>query len=242
MNRAKDALLDRIAHELRSPLTAVLGRIQLLQKTVSDPAQLIPLAKLERSTQTLARLVGDLLDASRMHVGKFPVRLQPAALRPAVARVVDDLAFIASERRVVIHQELESVPHVLADIGRVEQIVTNLVTNAVKFTPPGGLVTVELRNRSGAVELVVTDTGAGIPAEFLPHIFEPFRQAETTATHEGLGLGLAIVKHLVDAHGAQISVSSVGPGQGTTFAVRFPPIAPHTTASEPSVRPADVVH
>jgi signal transduction histidine kinase len=242
MNRAKDALLDRIAHELRSPLTAILGRIQLLQKTVSDPAQLVPLAKLERSTHTLARLVGDLLDASRMHVGKMPVRVQPATLTPTVARVVEDLTFAASERGVVIEHHLEPVPHVLADLDRVEQIVTNLVTNAVKFTPPQGHVTVGLRNTTGAVELVVSDTGAGIPQEFLPYIFEPFRQAETTTKHEGLGLGLAIVKHLVDAHGAQISVSSAGPGAGTTFTVTFPAIAPRDITAGRSVRPKDVVH
>ena len=242
MNRAKDAVLDRIAHELRSPLTAILGRIQLLQKTVTDPNQLTPLAKLEHSTHAIARLVGDLLDASRMHVGKLPVHLQPAILTPAVERVVEDLTFVASERGVVIDHDLEPVPTVLADPGRVEQIVTNLVMNAVKFTPRGGRVTVRLRNGADAIELLVADTGVGIPPEFLPHIFEPFTQANSATNHEGLGLGLAIVKHLVDAHSARISVSSPGPGAGATFTVTFPLMAAGHVISEVKAHPNDVVH
>lgn len=242
MNRAKDAVLDRIAHEMRSPLTAILGRIQLLQKTVRDPSQLIPLAKLERSTQGIARLVGDLLDASRMHVGKLPVRLQPAAVAPAVERVVDDLAFVAAERGVLIDEDVEPVPTILADLDRVEQIVTNLVTNAVKFTPRGGRVTVRLRNAAGRAELIVSDTGIGIPPEFLPQLFEPFTQAATATSPEGLGLGLAIVKHLVDSHGAQISVHSAGVGAGTTFTVVFPAMSIANAVAELHARPNDVVH
>lgn len=242
MNRAKDAILDRIAHELRSPLSAVLGRIQMLQKTVSEPTQLIPLAKLERSTEAIARLVGDLLDASRIHVGKLRVGLEPVVLTAHVARVVEDLAFVAADRGIAIDQDVAPVAVVLADVGRVEQIVTNLVTNAVKFTPRGGRVTVRLHDAVDGVELVVADTGAGIAAEFLPHLFEPFAQAESGAKQDGLGLGLAIVKHLVDAHHARIAVRSHEPGAGATFTVTFPSIASASAVTGLTSQPSDVVH
>jgi signal transduction histidine kinase len=242
MNRAKDAVLDRIAHELRSPLTAILARVQLLQKTVNDPTQLAPLAKLEHSTLAIARLVSDLLDASRIHVGKLRVHLEPAALTPAVARVVEDMTFAAAEKGVVIEQDLEPVPNVLADLDRVGQIVTNLVMNAVKFTPRAGHVNVRLRTAADAVELMVADTGVGISPEFLPHVFEPFAQADSGTRHDGVGLGLAIVKHLVDAHGAQIAVTSSGVDAGTTFTVRFPLIAISGAMAELSSHPTDVVH
>ncbi len=241
VNVAKDALLNRIAHELRSPLTAILGRIQMLQKTVENPTELAALAKVELSTRTLARLVGDLLDASRMHVGKFRVQVQPTTLTPTVARVLEDLALSASERGVAVDQDLEAVPDILADPERVEQIVVNLVTNAIKFTPPNGRVSVRLRNTGTSIELVVADTGAGIPPEFLPHVFEPFTQAEDGMRHDGLGLGLAIVKHLVSAHGGRISVQSLGPGTGTTFTAVFPLMPAGTASAEPNLQRDQVV-
>jgi signal transduction histidine kinase len=223
VTQAKDVLLDRIAHELRSPLTAILGRVQLLQKTIGDPDETgRSVAKLGHSAQILARLVGDLLDLSRMHAAKLRVRLQPTALLPSVTRAVDDLAIAAAEKGVGLESTLEPVADILADPDRIEQIVNNLVSNAIKFTPQGGRITVQLRQTALAIALDVADTGVGIPADFVPHVFEPFSQSDTGVKHDGLGLGLAIVKNLVDAHGAEISVSSPGPGKGTTFSVVFP--------------------
>lgn len=226
--RAKDALLNQIAHDLRSPLTAILGRVQLLQKT--DPDRALPLDKLEHSTHVLARLVGDLLDASRMHAGKFRVRLEPMSLLPSVAAVIDDLALPAAEKGVTLGRDLEPVPVVLADADRIEQIVANLVTNAIKFTPEGGRIIVGLHERDGAVELTVADTGAGIAADFLPRVFDPFAQGDSAAKQDGLGLGLAIVKHLVEAHGGGITVESAGRGAGTMVVVRLPAAVEGTAA------------
>jgi len=231
MNRAKDALLDRIAHELRSPLTAILGRVQLLQKTTDDPKRTMPLAKLERSTHVLARLVGDLLDASRMHVGKLRVRIESVPPRLSVARAVEDLAFVAADKGVILDPQLEDVANIDGDPDRIEQIVTNLVSNAIKFTAPGGRVTVRLRQADAGVELMVADTGTGIPVDFLPRLFEPFSQGENGTKHDGLGLGLAIVKNLVDAHRGRIVARNAGTGNGSIFIVTFP-----VSSQEPAPR------
>lgn len=221
--RAKDALLNQIAHELRSPLTAILGRVQLLQKT--DPAAALPLDKLEHSAHVLARLVGDLLDASRMRAGKLRVRLEPVLLLSSVATVVDDLSLVAADHALTLERDLETVPVVLADADRIDQIVSNLVSNAIKFTPPGGRIVVRLRHVDDVVELTVADTGAGIAAEFLPRVFDPFMQGETGVKQDGLGLGLAIVKHLVEAHGGWITIESPGRGAGTTARITLPAAA-----------------
>lgn len=221
--RAKDALLNQIAHELRSPLTAILGRVQLIQKT--DPGSTLPLDKLEHSAHVLARLVGDLLDASRMHAGKLRVRPEPMLLLPSVAAIMDDLALAAAQKGIALERDLETVPPVLGDRDRIEQIVANLVTNAVKFTPRGGRVTVRLRETDGTIALTVADTGVGIAPEFLPRIFDPFTQGDSLSTQDGLGLGLAIVKHLVEAHGGRIVIESPGRGRGTTVVVTLPSAA-----------------
>jgi K+-sensing histidine kinase KdpD len=218
--RAKDALLNQIAHELRSPLTAILGRVQLLQKT--EPASALPLDKLEHSAHVLARLVGDLVDASRMHAGKLRVRPEPILLLPSVAAIVDDLALAAGQKGIVLERDLEAVPPMLADGDRIEQIVANLVTNAIKFTPRGGRVAVHLRETDGTIALTVVDTGVGISPEFLPRIFDPFTQADGVSKQDGLGLGLSIVRHLVAAHGGRITVESAGLGAGTTVLVTLP--------------------
>ncbi len=221
--QAKDALLDRIAHELRAPLTTILGWVQILGQTTSDVQRNTRgLAGLERNAQLLLRLVGDLLDLSRIHVGKLRVRLQPVALAPIVRRVLDDTAIAAAEKGIQLRCGVEPVGIVRADEHRIEQVVTNLVTNALKFTPEGGSVSVTLTEANGCARLSVADSGEGIPPEFVAHVFEPFSQGDTQNSPQGLGLGLAIVKHLVDAHHGRLTVESAGRGQGTTFVVEFP--------------------
>jgi len=221
--QAKDALLNRIAHELRSPLTTILGWVQMLRADATDTQRTgRGLAGLERNAQLLARLVGDLLDVSRVHVGKLRVRLQPLALAPIVSRALEDAAILASEKRVLLECSVDPVDTVLADEHRIEQIVANLVSNALKFTPSNGRVAVRLAQDGQVVRLTVADTGAGIAADFIAHVFEPFAQADGPEHQHGLGLGLAIVKHLVEAHHGRISVHSDGPGRGSTFVAEFP--------------------
>ena len=220
---AKDALLNRIAHELRSPLTTILGWVQILEQDASEPQRVArSVAGVGRNARLLARLVGDLLDASRIHVGKLRVRLQPLALAPIVSRALEDAGIAAVEKAVTLDVDIGMVGAVLADEHRIEQIVTNLVSNALKFTPAGGRVSVTLREERGFAKLIVADTGIGISAEFIPHVFEPFAQGDTDVSRQGLGLGLAIVKHLVEAHHGRISVACEAPGHGTTFVVEIP--------------------
>ena len=221
--QAKDALLNRIAHELRAPLTTILGWVQVLQQTASDTHRTTRgLAGLQRNAQMLARLVGDLLDASRIHVGKLRVQLQPVMLGPVIRRALEDAAIAAVEKDVTLDQAIEPIGIVLADEHRIEQVVTNLVSNALKFTPAQGRVSVKLFERDGYVRLVVSDTGEGIEPDFLARVFEPFTQGRSGASSQGLGLGLAIVKHLVDAHHGRISAESAGAGCGTTIVVELP--------------------
>jgi signal transduction histidine kinase len=197
--------------------------VHILQQTASDAHRTTRgLAGLQRNAQLLARLVGDLLDTSRIHVGKLRVQLQPVMLAPVVRRALEDAAIAAVERDVTLDQAIEPVGTVLADEHRIEQVVTNLVSNALKFTPAQGRVSVKLFERDGYARLVVADTGEGIAADFLAHVFEPFTQGQSENSSQGLGLGLAIVKHLVDAHCGRISAESAGAGRGTTFVVELP--------------------
>ncbi len=232
---AKDALLDRIAHELRTPLTTVQGSLHLLAATIGDPAQGEKhLHRSQRGARLLARLIGDLVDASRISSGKLHVRLEPAAIHGVIARGVDDVLPAADEKGVEIRTAIDIVPIVLADTDRVEQIVVNLVSNAIKFTPAGATIQVRLHTDGDGVALVVADTGDGIDPEFLPHVFEPFAQGADA--HQGLGLGLTIVKNLVAAHSGTIAVRSDGRGRGTTFTIRLP-LAPVDAQVEKTTSP-----
>jgi len=221
--QAKDDLLNRIAHELRQPLTTIRGWVQILRENAGDAQPAARgLAGLERNARLLARLVEDLLDVSRIHVGKLGVQLQPVALAPLVTRALEDAMISAAEKGVTLECAVQTIPTVLADEHRIEQVVTNLLSNAVKFTPTKGRVDVSLSDIGGFARLVVSDSGEGIPPDFIPHVFEAFSQASPRARRPGLGLGLAIVKHLVDAHHGRVSVESPGRGRGTTFVVELP--------------------
>jgi K+-sensing histidine kinase KdpD len=220
---AKDSLLDAVAHELRTPLTAILGWLQILQKTAGDGERLARgLASVLRNAQLLERLVADLLDVSRIHVGKLSLEVQTIDLGPVVGRVLEDASIRAAEQRIVLDYALEPTGRVVADSERIAQVVTNLLSNALKFTPADGQVSLRLFEQDGCARLMVTDTGRGISPDFLPHVFEAFSQGQPDHRARGLGLGLAIVKHLIDAHHGRIHAESAGPGRGATFVVELP--------------------
>jgi PAS domain S-box-containing protein len=225
-NRAKDEFLAMLSHELRTPLNAMLGWVRMLRAGRLDAAGAAHgLEVIERNIRHQTQIIADLLDVSRIISGKLSIDLQPVDLAPAIESVVDTLRPAAQARNVKLTAELDaSAGSVAGDAARLEQVVTNLLTNALKFTPAGGHVTVALTRTGDWARLTVSDTGAGIRADFLPHLFERFRQADSSSTrvHGGLGLGLAIVRHLVEVHGGRVRADSEGEGKGATFTVELP--------------------
>ena len=225
-SRIKDEFLATLSHELRTPLNAVFGWARTLRKEAVDPAILSRgLASIERNSMAQVRLVEDLLDISRIVTGKVRLDVRAVDLPGIIESAVDAVRPAA----VAKHIEVQTVLHpkmcaVMGDADRLQQVVWNLVSNAVKFTPRDGRVTIRMTRADPHVDIVVSDTGHGIPAHVLPHVFERFRQADSSSTrvHGGLGLGLALVKHLVELHGGSAEVDSAGPGQGATFTVRLP--------------------
>jgi PAS domain S-box-containing protein len=222
-NRMKDAFLAMVSHELRTPLAVVLGSIRALASgRLAPDAAHAAMERIERNTQLQARLIDDLLDLSRIVTGKLQVDPKPVqvglVVRDAVAACRDD----ADRMNVKLEESVPAACLVLGDAERLQQIVQNLVGNAIKFTPAGGSVTVTVEPRGSRVVLTVRDTGIGIDPELLPHLFEPFRQASTARGRGGLGLGLAIVRHLVTIHGGTVVGESEGPGSGSVFTVELP--------------------
>src|SRR5437870_8376986 len=180
---------------------------------------------IERSARAQAQLIDDLLDMSRIMTGKMRLDMQPLEVRAVVRCALDSVAPAAEAKSIALAAALDGVPvRLLGDSDRLQQVMWNLLSNAIKFRPKGGRVDVRVRVANGDAEISVGDTGAGISPEFLPHIFERFRQADSTSTriHGGLGLGLAIVRHLVDLHGGTVAARSAGEGRGATFTVRLP--------------------
>jgi len=223
-NKAKDDFLAVVSHELRTPLNSMLGWATLLKSGLPDDKRARALEAIERGARAQARLVDDLLDLSRMARGK--VTLSCASIDAAASvRVATEMMQPAAQERGVsiVTQGLAERVTVWADRARLQQIVWNLVSNAVKFTPSGGTVTVRLSVIDRRVEIVVADTGIGIHAEFLPHLFERFRQGADVSTRRGgLGLGLAISRQLVELHGGSIAAESDGQGKGSRFIVTLP--------------------
>ena len=236
-NRLKDEFLATVSHELRTPLNAILGYTTLLRGGEASPEQQRMLAAVERNARAQAQLIEDLLDITRMLAGKLRLDARPTDLHGVVEAAVDTVRPAADARSVQVDVALEPDGLVMGDAHRLQQIVWNLLSNAVKFTPKGGRVRVMLHVRDAFVEVTVADTGLGITPEFLPHVFERFRQADggTTRAHAGLGLGLSIVRQLVELHGGTITVASAGKGQGATFTVRLP--VAETTTTRPSTPP-----
>jgi PAS domain S-box-containing protein len=230
-NRLKDEFLATLSHELRTPLNAILGYSRMLQSgMLTEDKHAHALQTVERNATSLTQIVEDILDVSRIISGKIRLNIQPVDLPAVVGNAVETVmpAAVAKEIRVQSILDPRAAP-VSGDPDRMQQIVWNLVSNAVKFTPKHGVVQVRLERVNSHVEIVVSDTGIGIAPDFLPHIFERFRQADsgTTREHGGIGLGLAIVRHLVELHGGTIHAASGGIGSGSTFRVRFPVMIIH---------------
>jgi PAS domain S-box-containing protein len=225
-SRLKDEFLATLSHELRTPLTAMLGWVQMLRGGVLGPdKQQKAFEIIERNTHAQAQLVEDILDVSRIITGKLRLEARPVELVQVVEAAVESVRPASDARGVSLHVLIDSsVSTVLGDPTRLQQIIWNLLSNAVKFTPKGGQVRVSVEKKDSTAVIQVSDTGQGIARDFLPHVFERFRQADstTTRTHSGLGLGLAIVKHLVELHGGGVDAFSEGPGQGSRFTVRLP--------------------
>jgi len=245
-NRLKDDFLAALSHELRTPLNAIVGFSRLLQRSpliAGDADLLNRVNAIERNAWVQARLISDLLDVSRITAGKLELDRQRLSPADAVAAALASLQGVSKQKGVTINADLDrDIDAIWWDPSRFQQVVWNLVDNAVKFSASGGGVDVRLTQTPTAVEFRVTDHGQGISAEFLPHVFERFRQEQSSARrgYGGLGLGLAIVHELVTAHGGTIVVSSGGEGQGATFLVRLPRVfltgpagdsdaQPHTT-------------
>jgi signal transduction histidine kinase len=225
-NRAKDEFLATLSHELRTPLHAIVGWIQILRsKRLDELTTARAYEAIERNAKMQTELIESMLDVSRMITGRIRLEFQPALLTEAVEEALECLRPAAEAKGVRVECDLTPKRRSISgDPFRLRQIVWNLVSNAVKFTPAGGLVEIKLEYTDSEARLTVRDTGRGIDPQFLPHIFDRFRQAETMAsrTASGLGLGLSIVRHLVELHGGVIEASSEGEGRGATFAVTLP--------------------
>lgn len=225
-SRLKDEFVATLSHELRTPLTAVLGWAQVLRRSNISPDKLDRgLEVIERNTRLLSQLVSDLLDVSRIVTGKIRLDLAPLDLPAVVRRAVETLRFAADTKGVRLAVDITPIDEpLLGDAARIEQVVWNLLSNAIKFTLPGGLVELRLTQRRGIATITVHDTGQGIAPEFLPHLFERFRQEDASSSRRygGLGLGLSLVKHIADLHGGRVYAESPGPGRGSTFTVELP--------------------
>ncbi len=224
-NRAKDEFLAVMSHELRTPLTAVLGWTQMLRTRRDDAAvREKGLEVIERNARSLAQLIEDVLDVSRILTGKLTLHRNAVELAGVVQAAVEVVRPRAEQKGVAVAVEVAGVGQVTGDPGRLQQVFWNLLLNAVKFTPAGGRVDVRVERGDSEWRVRVKDTGQGIRAEALPHLFERFWQADGSSTreHGGLGLGLAIVRHLVELHGGAVEAESAGLGQGATFTVRLP--------------------
>jgi signal transduction histidine kinase len=225
-NRAKDEFLAILSHELRSPLQGIRGWVAIMRRPlILEQQRARALDTIDRIVTAQAQLVNDLLDVSRVAAGKLEVERAPVELAPLLRAVCDERLPDADAKNIALSCVVEDVGIVIGDAERLRQVFTNLIANAIKFTPNGGSVRVEcLPDASREAVVKVRDTGVGIDPEFLPHVFDRFTQADTSSTrrHGGLGLGLAIARHLIEVHGGRIAAESPGPGRGATFIVSLP--------------------
>jgi len=239
-NLAKDEFLAILSHELSTPLTIILGWSGILSREdVSHEELLQGVESIRAGALAQAQLIDDVLDLSRVTTGKLRLDVQPVSIGQLVTDSLTAVGVAAAAKRIgVIAPDTTAAGTVLGDANRLRQVIWNLLTNAIKFTPAGGKVTVELENAPDTVRLIVTDTGKGIARDFLAHVFEPFRQgdASTTRAHGGLGLGLAIVRHLVEGHGGTVAAFSEGPGRGARFVVELPSVPESTAVSGNDLR------
>ena len=225
-NRMKDEFLATVSHELRTPLNAILGWSHILRSGKPDEATVSRgVEVIERNAQTQAQLIEDILDASRVITGSLRLNRGPVDLAGVINAAIDSVRLVAEGKGVQLAVILDpSARHVTGDASRLQQVLWNLLANGIKFTAAGGRVEVRLERVDGQAQITVTDTGEGVAAEFLPFIFDRFRQADSTITrrHGGLGLGLAIVRNLVELHDGSVRAESAGEGYGSSFIVRLP--------------------
>ena len=224
-NRRKDQFLATLSHELRTPMTAVLGWARLLKLGLPENEARDAIEAIERSAQIQAQLIDDVLDVSRITVGKMTFQPVPVDVVPVLHAAMTTVHPAAAAKGIEILSSIPPrVPRILGDDGRFQQIIWNLLSNAVKFTPRGGTITIRLTHVGSVLRLTVQDTGKGIEPDYLPHVFEPFSQEDGTMTrsHEGIGLGLSIVRSLIELHGGRIRVASDGAGRGAAFTVEVP--------------------
>lgn len=232
-NQIKDEFLATVSHELRTPLNAILGWATLMTRAKADDATVARAVEaIERNAKAQAQLIEDLLDVSRMISGKLRLNVKPIELISVIKAAVDAVHPAAEAKGLQLEMVFDAAAdRILGDASRLQQVIWNLLSNAVKFTHRGGRVQIKLERTDSHARIMVSDTGAGIPSEFLSHVFEPFRQADGTITRgqPGLGLGLAIARRLVELHGGKISAASEGEGQGASFTVTIPIMAIQTT-------------
>ncbi|HEY0408411.1 MAG TPA: PAS domain S-box protein, partial [Pyrinomonadaceae bacterium] len=225
-NRIKDEFLATLSHELRTPLTAVLGWAKLLSSGQLDAeTSTRALDTIQRNARAQQQIIEDILDVSRIITGKIRLEVAPVELASVIESAMEAVRPAADAKAIRLEAELDKeIGLVMGDPARLQQVIWNLLSNAVKFTPHGGRIELRLRESDAHAEIVVTDTGEGIKAEFLPFVFDRFRQADgsTTRVHGGLGLGLAIVRHLVELHGGTVKAMSEGEGQGASFIIALP--------------------
>ena len=225
-SRLKDEFLATVSHELRTPLNAMLGWTSLLRAGKVD-SQNVPraLEVIERNARSQAKIIEDLLDVSRIITGKLKLEVQSVNVAALIKSVIESVTPAAEANDISVRQQiLTEKSSIIGDAARLQQILWNLLTNSIKFTPRGGSVEVKLERENLNLAVSVSDTGKGIETEFLPHVFDRFRQADGTTTRHfgGLGLGLAIVRHLVELHGGTVQASSAGVGAGATFIIKLP--------------------
>jgi PAS domain S-box-containing protein len=225
-NRIKDEFLATLSHELRTPLTAVLGWAKLLSTGQLDPdTSTRALDTIQRNARAQQQIIEDILDVSRIITGKVRLEVSPVELAPVIEAALESLRPAADAKAIQMETALDAqTGFVMGDAARLQQVVWNLLSNAVKFTPHGGRIELQLHEAEAQAQITISDSGAGIGAEFLPYVFDRFRQADgsTTRMHGGLGLGLAIVRHLVELHGGTVSAESAGHGHGATFHITLP--------------------
>jgi signal transduction histidine kinase len=222
-SRAKDEFLATVSHELRTPINAVLGWAAMLRNDHLDPSRAdYACEAIERSARAQAQLLEQLLDVSRIVSGKLELRLAPVHVEAIIGAALDAVRPAADDKNVRIVTKIENgIPLLLADPERLQQVMINMLSNAVKFSPDDGVVQVELHRDDGFARIVVSDRGIGIKSEFLPYVFDRFRQG-ASGSNRGLGLGLWIVRDIVERHGGTVTAESDGEGKGSTFTVTLP--------------------
>jgi signal transduction histidine kinase len=233
-NRSKDEFLAVLSHELRTPLSPILGWAKLLRTGTMDATQTAKaLATIEHNAYLQSELIEDLLDISRITQGRLTLNMGTVNLRTTIEAAAEMVQMTAASKSIQLEVNLTSeVGQVPGDATRLQQVVWNLLSNAMKFTPQGGQVTVQLEQVDSSAQITVSDSGIGITPDFLPHVFDSFRQADSTTTRRfgGLGIGLAIVRHLVELHDGTVAVASPGRGFGATFTIKLPLMPMQSTA------------